>query len=214
MSAPSKLYQSNTLTARVRSTLLRPTPRRRSSSMLDLKGTTRPVAPPQDLHPRLGCLPPSHREVRPAPSSDRARGLSSGGPHEGGVWAPLGGMLRITCPSGEQRARSAHHSGVHHPDHSGTARRKSHARRQPLTRRSSPSRRGCWAACLHRRPRAQQGRISGAFLAFACGPLRGPATQLRSHALRLAERGVSLSAQHAACPGGSGGQASRCPGRN
>ena len=32
------------------------------------------------------------------------------------------------------------------------------------------------------------------------------ATQLRSHALRLAERGVSLSAQHAACPGGSGGQ--------
>ena len=28
--------------------------------------------------------------------------------------------------------------------------------------------------CLHRRPRAEQGRISGAFLAFACGPLRGP----------------------------------------
>ena len=141
-------------------------------------------------------------------------GLRSCQPHEGGAWAPLGGVLHGTFPSGEHRARSAHHSGVHHQDHSGTARRKSHARQQPLTRRSSPSRRGCWAACLHRRPRAQQGRISGAFLAFACGPLRGPATQLRSHALRLAERGVSLSAQQAACPDGSGGQVPRRPGRD
>jgi len=132
--------------------------------------------------------------------------------HEGGAWAPPGGVLRGTFPSGEHRARGTHHSGVHHQDHSRTARRKSHARRQPLTRRSSPSRRGCWAACLHRRPRAQQGRISGAFLAFTCGPLRGPAAQLRSHALRLAEHGVGLLAQHAACPGSSGGQVPRRPG--
>ena len=27
-----------------------------------------------------GCLPPSHRKARPAPSSGKARGLSSGGP--------------------------------------------------------------------------------------------------------------------------------------
>ena len=79
-------------------------------------------------------------------------------------------------------------------------------RRPPPTWRSSPSRRGWWAARLHRHPRAQQGRISGAFLAFACGPLRGPSTQLRSHALRLAELGVSPSAQRAASLGGSGGQ--------
>ena len=57
-----------------------------------------------------------------------------------------------------------------------------------------PSLRGCWAACLNRRPWAQQGRISGALLAFVCGPLRGPSPQLRPHALRPAERGVSLSA--------------------
>ena len=38
------------------------------------------------------------------------------------------------------------------------------------------------------------------------------ATQLRSHALRLAEHGVSLSAQPAACPDGSGGQVPRHPG--
>ena len=64
-------------------------------------------------------------------------------------------------------ARSAHHPGVHHQDHPGTARSKSHARPQPLTRRSSPSRRGCRTACLCRRPRAQQGRISGVFLVWA-----------------------------------------------
>ena len=172
------------------------------------------MAQRQDPCPSKGRLPPSHRKARPAPSSGRAQGLRPCQPHEGGAWAPLGSMLRGTRPSGEHRARSAHHSGVHHQDHSGTASCKGHARRQPLTRRSSPSRRGCWAACLHRRPRAQQGRISGAFLAFACGPLRGPATQLCSHALRLAERGVGLSAQHAACPGSSGDQVPRRPGRD
>ena len=109
---------------------------------------------------------------------------------------------------------SAHHSGVHHQDHPGIARSKSHVRRQPPMRRSSASWRGCWAACLYQRPRAQQGCVSGALLAFACGPLRGPATQLCSHALRLAERGFSLSAQDAACPGGSGGQVPRRPGRD
>ena len=110
--------------------------------------------------------------------------------------------------------RSAHHYGVYHQDNPGTTRSKSHARRRPPIRHSSASWRGCWAARLHRRPRAQQGRISGAFLAFACGPLRGPATQLRSYAFWLAERGIGLLAQRATCPGGLGGQVPRRPGGN
>ena len=139
-------------------------------------------------------------------------GLRPCHPHEGGAWATLGSVFHGTCSSGEHRARSAHHPGVHHQDHSGTARCKGHARRKPLTRRSSASWRGCWAACLRRRPRAQQGRISRALVAIACGPLRGPTTQLRSHALWLAERGVGLPTRPAACPGGSGGQVPRRPG--
>ena len=38
------------------------------------------VAPRQDQRPHLGRLPLSHRKTRPAPSSGRAQGLSSGGP--------------------------------------------------------------------------------------------------------------------------------------
>ena len=64
-----------------RSTLLRPSPRRRSNySAQDLSGAAPLAVPHQDQRPRLGRLPPLHRKARPAPFSGRARGLSSGGP--------------------------------------------------------------------------------------------------------------------------------------
>ena len=64
---------------KVPSTLLRLSPRRKSScSTKGLRRAASPAAPPQDL--RMGRLPPSHRKARPAPSSSRARGLSSRGP--------------------------------------------------------------------------------------------------------------------------------------
>ncbi len=191
------MHQSRTRTARAK-ILLRPSPRRSSCAVPDLRRVASRLEPRQDQRPLQGCLPPSHRKAYPAPSSGRARGsllegLRASQHHGGGSRAPRGGVLCGTFPSGEHRARSAHHSGVHHQDHSGTARCKGHARRPPLTRRSSPSRRGCRAARLHQRTRAQQGRLLGAFLAFSRGPLRGSTTQLRSHALQLGERGVSLS---------------------
>ena len=67
--------------AKAPSTLLRLSPRRRSScSAKSLRRAVSPAAPPQDLRPQMGRLPPSHRKARPAPSSGWARGLSSGGP--------------------------------------------------------------------------------------------------------------------------------------
>lgn len=79
-SAPSKLHQLKTLTAQVRSTLLRPTPRRSSYSALGLRGAAPPAAPLEDPLQRLGHLRPLHRKARVAPSSGWARGLSSRGP--------------------------------------------------------------------------------------------------------------------------------------
>jgi len=80
LSAPFKLPQSMTPTARAR-TLPRPSPRRRSScAVQDLRRVASRLEPRQDQRPLQGRLPPSHRKARPAPSSGRARGLSSGGP--------------------------------------------------------------------------------------------------------------------------------------
>ncbi|XP_073366519.1 uncharacterized protein [Aegilops tauschii subsp. strangulata] len=73
--------RSKTPTTMVRSTVLRPSPRRKSSySAQGLSGAASLVVQHPDWRPRLGRLPPSHRKARPAPSSGRARGLSSGGP--------------------------------------------------------------------------------------------------------------------------------------
>ena len=80
MSVPFKMQQLTTPTARA-SALLRPLPRRRSScAVQDLRRVASQLEPRQDQRPFQGRLPPSHREARPAPSSGRAQGLSSGGP--------------------------------------------------------------------------------------------------------------------------------------
>ena len=78
-SVPSKLQQSTTPTTEVRA-LRRPSPRRSSCAAQDLRRMATRQEPHQDQCPSQGRLPPSHRKARPAPSSDRARGLSSGGP--------------------------------------------------------------------------------------------------------------------------------------
>ena len=132
--------------------------------------------------------------------------------HEGGARAPLGGILQSAFPSGRNKARRAKPSRVHQRDHSGAAGVKSHEWQPPLTRRSSPSRRGWWAARLHRHTRTQPSRLSGAPLALTRGALRRPTSQLCSHASRPAEHGCSASAPHEEHLGGSGGQAFRSPG--
>ena len=65
---------------------------------------------------------------------------------------------------------------------------------------------------LHRHTRAQSTHLSGAPLALASGALRRSTSQLRSHALRLAERGCHVPAPHEGHHGGSRGQAFRSPG--
>ena len=109
--------------------------------------------------------------------------------HEGGAWAPHGGVFRSTFPSRRSKARRARPSGVRQQGHSGAIGVKSHERRPPSTSSGSPSRRGWWATRLHRHTKAQPSRLSGAPLALVSGALRRPTPQLRSHALRLAERG-------------------------
>ena len=91
--------------------------------------------------------------------------------HEGGARAPLGGVLQGTFPSGRYKARKAKPPGVHREEHPGATGVKSHAWQSPPTRCSPTSRRGWWAACLHRRTRAQPSRVSGAPLAFTCEAL-------------------------------------------
>lgn len=121
-------------------------------------------------------------------------------------------MFQSTFTSGRSKARRAKPSGVRQSDHAGVAGVKSHEWQPPPNRRSSPSRRGWWAARLHRHPRAQPSRLLGALLALTRGALRRPTPQLRSHGLRLAEHGCCVLAPHEEHPGGSGGQAFRSPG--
>ena len=78
-SAPFKPQQSTTPTAEMKA-LRRPSPRRRSRAMQDLRRMASRQEPRQDQRPLQGRLPPSHRKARQAPSLGRARGLSSGGP--------------------------------------------------------------------------------------------------------------------------------------
>ena len=115
-------------------------------------------------------------------------------------------------PSRRSKARRARPSGVHQQGHSGATGVKSHERRPPPTSSGSPSRRGWWAARLHRHTRAQSSRLSGAPLALVSGVLQRSTPQLRSHALRLAERGHHIPAPHEGHRGGSRGQAFRSPG--
>ena len=131
--------------------------------------------------------------------------------HEGGARAPLGGVLQGAFPSGRYEARRAKPSGVHREKHLGATRVKSHAWQLPPTCRNPPSRRGWRAACLHRLLRAQPSRVSGAFLAFAHGTLRGSHTQLRLHAFQPAKRGCSSLAPNAEHSGSLGGQAPHVP---
>ena len=79
LSAPFKRQQSTTPTAEVKA-LRRPSPRRSSRTVQDLRRMASRQEPRQDQRPLQGRLPPLHRKARPAPSSGRARGLSSGGP--------------------------------------------------------------------------------------------------------------------------------------
>ena len=134
--------------------------------------------------------------------------------HEGGARAPLGGVLPSTFPSGRSKARRSRPSGVRQQGHSGATGVKSHERWPPPTSNGSPSRRGWWAARLHRHTRAQPSRLSGAPLALASGALRRPTPQLRSHALRLAERGCHVPAPHEGHHGGTRGRVHRSPGRD
>ena len=78
-SAPFKLQQSTTPTAEMKA-LRRPSPRRSSCAVQDLRRVATQLEPRQDQRPLQGRLPPSRRKARPAPSSGRARGLSSRGP--------------------------------------------------------------------------------------------------------------------------------------
>ena len=120
---------------------------------------------------RIGRL--TRRPPRAGLEGSLLEGLRPSQHHEGGARAPLGGMLQGTFPSGGHRARSAHRSGVHHQDHSGASGSEGRARRPLLAQRDSTSRRGWWAARLHRRARVQPSHVSGAPLAFAHGALRG-----------------------------------------
>ena len=112
MSVPSKPQQSKTQTARV-NTLLRPSPRRRSScSAQGLSGAAPQAVPHQDRGPCLGSLPLSHRKAHPAPSLGRARGLSSGGPQTlptsrgrrlGTTWRRASRHVSLRRTQGEER---------------------------------------------------------------------------------------------------------------
>ena len=121
-------------------------------------------------------------------------------------------MFRSTFPSRRSKARRAKPARVCQQGHSGATGVKGHERRPPSTSSGSPSRRGWWAARLHRHTRAQPSRLSGAPLALVSGALRRSTPQLRSHALRFAERGCHVPAPHEGHPGGSRGQAFRSPG--
>ena len=70
------------------------------------------MAPRQDQRPHLGRLPLSHRKARPAPSSGRARGLSSGGPptlptsrgrRPGTTWRRASQHVSLRRTPGEER---------------------------------------------------------------------------------------------------------------
>ena len=153
LSAPSKPQQSTTLTAEVKA-LQRPPPRRSSRAVQDPRRWRRVRSLVRiSARYRAASLQRIGKRARRPPRAGLGGSLLEGlrpcQHHEGGARAPLGGVLHGTFPSGGHRARSAHRSGVHHQDHSGTARCKGHARRPPLTRRSSPSRRGCRVARLH-----------------------------------------------------------------
>ena len=118
-------------------------------------------------------------------------------------------MLRSTFPSRRSRARKVRPAGVRRQGHSRTTGIKNHEGLPPSTGCGSPSGRGWWDARLHQRTRAQPSRHDGAPLALVSGALRGSAPQLRSHALRLAERGCNVSAPHEGHHGGSRRQAFR-----
>ena len=80
LNVPSKLHQSRTETARVRTLLRQFLRRRRHHLAQGLRRLASPEAPRQDLRPCKGRLPPSHRKARPAPSLGKTQGLSPGGP--------------------------------------------------------------------------------------------------------------------------------------
>ena len=119
-SAPSKLHQSRTRTARAR-TLRRLSPRRRRHrSAQGLRRLASHEVSHQDQRPCKGRLLPPHRKVRPAPSSGRARGISSGGPQT----LP---KSRGRC-SGTTWRRASRHVSL----------RKSQGVKSPTLRNSSP----------------------------------------------------------------------------
>ena len=72
-----KPQQSMTPTAEMKA-LWRPSPRRSSHAVQDLRRMASRQGPYQDQRPSQGHLPPSHRKARPAPSSGRAQGLFLG----------------------------------------------------------------------------------------------------------------------------------------
>ena len=160
-SAPSKLQQSTTPTAKARA-LLRPSPRRRSSCAVpDPRRVATQLEPHQDQRPLQGRLPPSHRKARPVPSPGRAWGLSSGGPrtlptsrgrHLGTTWRRASQHVFLRRTQGKERP----------PLRSSSPRQLRNCKTQgpcaatpPLTRCSSPSRRGCRAARVRQCTRAQ-----------------------------------------------------------
>ena len=173
--------------------------------------------PHQDQRPSQGRLPPSHRKARPAPSSGRARGLSSGGPQT----LPTS---RGRCLGTTWRRASRH-----------VSLRRTQGKECPPLRSSSPrplrnckKQEPCAATDAHKARLTIQARVLSCASASTSQGSTGPHLRsasglrvraaVRAHptatfnALRLAERGVSPLAQHAACPGGSGGQVPRRPG--
>ena len=144
-SVPSKLQQSTTPTARASALLRSPqeeeaaTPCRTSGGWRHSRSLVRISARSRgaSLH-RIGRR--ARRPSRAGLGGFLLEGLRPCPNHEEGAWAPLGGVLRDTFPSGGHRARIAHRSGVHHQDHPGIARCKGHARQTPLAGHSFPSR--------------------------------------------------------------------------
>ena len=199
LSARSKPQQSKTRTTGMEGFSRRPLRRRRFCLAQAIRRQAPPEVLCQDLHPirstTLSCI---GRRARRPPRAGlggsflESHRLCQG--REGGARAPLGGVLPGTFPSERYKARKTKPTGVHRKEHPRGTRVESRARQPPLARRSPTSRRGSWAARLHRRAKAQLSRVSGAPLAFTHGALRGSTSQLRSHAFRLAEHGRRSSA--------------------
>ena len=119
--------------------------------------------PHQDRHPLQGCLPPPHRKARPAPSSGKARGLSSGGPQT--LPTSRGRRLGTTWKRASWHTFLRRAQGKEHPPLRSSSRR-------PL--RNCKKQEPCAATAAHKAQLSIQARMPGCVSASTSQGSTGP----------------------------------------